>query len=104
MAFINSVSVFSLENCLMKKRKYQLPVNVIDFHLKNLDGGNLDKANIMDNFFKYLINASKNVQMIIVKNANNFIMTDELTKKSQCRRIHLWHKRRRYGFVLGYHD
>ena len=103
-AFVNSVTLLSFRKFLDEKGKHQLPVYVIDSPLKNLDVGDLDKANIKDNFFKYLINASDYGQMIIIENTNNFTMTEELKEKANIIEFTHGTKEGRYGFLHDYHD
>ena len=81
-----------------------MPVYVIDSPLKNLDVGDLDKANIKDSFFKYLIEASRNGQMIIIENTNNFTMTEELKERANIVEFTHGTKEGRYGFLQDYHD
>ena len=79
-------------------------LDVIDSPLKNLDVGGLDKDNIKDNFFKYLIHASDSGQMIIIENTNNFTMTEELKEKANVIEFTHGTKEGRYGFLYDYHD
>lgn len=103
-SFVNSVTLLAFRKFLDEKGKHQLPVYVIDSPLKNLDVGNLNKDNVKDSFFKYLIDASRSGQLIIIENTNNFTMTDELKKKANI--IEFTHDNDigRYGFLLDYHD
>lgn len=103
-AFVNSVTLLSFRKFLDEKGKHQLPVYVIDSPLKNLDVGDLDKANIKDSFFKYLIEASRNGQMIIIENTNNFTMTEELRQNANVIEFTHGTKEGRYGFLFDYHD
>lgn len=103
-AFVNSVTLLSFRKFLDEKGKHQLPVYVIDSPLKNLDAGDLDKDNIKDNFFKYLIHASNYRQMIIIENTNNFTMTEELRQNANVIEFTHGTKEGRYGFLLDHHD
>ena len=103
-AFVNSVTLLSFRKLLDEKGKHQLPVYVIDSPLKNLDVGDLNKDNIKDNFFKYLIEASKSGQLIIIENTNNFTITDELKEKANIVAFTHDDNIGRYGFLLDYHD
>lgn len=103
-AFVNSVTLLSFRKLLDEKGKHQLPVYVIDSPLKNLDVGDLDKENIKDSFFKYLIEASRNGQMIIIENTNNFTMTEELKEKAHIVEFTHDNDVGRYGFLLDYQD
>lgn len=103
-AFVNSVTLLSFRKLLDEKGKHQLPVYVIDSPLKNLDVGDLNKDNIKNNFFKYLIEASKSGQLIIIENTNNFTMTDELKEKANIIEFTHDDNMGRYGFLLDYHD
>lgn len=103
-AFVNSITLLSFRKFLDEKGKHQLPVYVIDSPLKNLDVGGLDKDNIKDNFFKYLIHASDSGQMIIIENTNNFTMTEELKEKANVIEFTHGTKEGRYGFLYDYHD
>lgn len=103
-SFANSVTLMAFRKILDEKGKHQLPVYVIDSPLKNLDVGDLNKDNIKDGFFKYLIEASRSGQLIIIENTNNFTMTEELKKKANV--IEFTHDENvgRYGFLLDYRD
>ena len=103
-SFANSVTLMAFRKILDEKGKHQLPVYVIDSPLKNLDVGDLNKDNIKDGFFKYLIEASRSGQLIIIENTNNFTMTEELKEKANV--IEFTHDENvgRYGFLLDYRD
>lgn len=103
-SFVNSVTLLAFRKLLDEKGKHQLPIYVIDSPSKNLDIGNLEKENIKDMFFKYLICASRSGQLIIIENTNNFTMTDELKEKANI--IEFTHDNDvgRYGFLLDYRD
>lgn len=103
-SFANSVTLMAFRKILDEKGKHQLPVYVIDSPLKNLDVGDLNKDNIKDGFFKYLIEASRSGQLIIIENTNNFTMTEELKEKANI--IEFTHDENvgRYGFLLDYRD
>ena len=89
---------------LDEKGKHQLPVYVIDSPLKNLDVGNQEKENIKDMFFRYLIDASRSGQLIIIENTNNFTMTDELREHANIIEFTHDDNMGRYGFLLDYRD
>lgn len=103
-SFLNSVTLLAFRKYLEEKGKHKLPVYVIDSPLKNLDVGDLDKDNIKNNFIKYLVNASKNGQIIIIENTNNFSITKELKENANI--IEFTHDVNlgRYGFLLDYYD
>ena len=103
-AFLNSVTLLSFRKFLDEKGKHQLPVYVIDSPLNNLDVGNMDKDNIKNNFFKYLIHASNYGQMIIIENTNNFTMTEELKERANIVEFTRGTKEGRYGFLWDYQD
>lgn len=103
-AFVNSVTLLSFRKLLDEKGRHQLPVYVIDSPLKNLDVGELNKENIKDMFFKYLIEASYTGQMIIIENTNNFTMTEELRQNANVIEFTHGTKEGRYGFLLDHHD
>ena len=103
-AFLNSVTLLSFRKFLDEKGKHQLPVYVIDSPLNNLDVGNMDKDNIKNNFFKYLIHASNYGQMIIIENTNNFTITEELKEMANIVEFTRGTKEGRYGFLLDYQD
>ncbi len=103
-SFLNSITLLSFKKFLDQYGKHQLPIYVIDSPLKNLDIGELDEDNIKDNFFKYLIEASNNCQIIIMENTNNFTLTEELRKKANIIEFTRNLKPGRYGFLLDYHD
>ena len=98
------MTLMAFRKILDEKGKHQLPVYVIDSPLKNLDVGDLNKDNIKDGFFKYLIEASRSGQLIIIENTNNFTMTEELKEKANI--IEFTHDENvgRYGFLLDYRD
>lgn len=103
-SFVNSATLLAFRKILNEKGKHPLPIYVIDSPLKNLDIGDLIKDNIKDNFFKYIIEASRNGQLIIIENTHNFTITEELKEKANV--IEFTHNttQGRYGFLLDYHD
>lgn len=103
-SFVNSVTLLAFRKFLDEKGKHQLPVYVIDSPLKNLDVGNLEKENIKDMFFRYLLDASRSGQLIIIENANNFTMTDELRENANIIEFTHDDNMGRYGFLLDYRD
>lgn len=103
-SFVNSVTLLAFRKFLDEKGKHQLPVYVIDSPLKNLDVGNLEKENIKDMFFRYLLDASRSGQLIIIENTNNFTMTDELRENANIIEFTHDDNMGRYGFLLDYRD
>lgn len=103
-SFVNSVTLLAFRKFLYEEGKHQLPVYVIDSPLKNLDVGNLNKGNIKDSLFRYLIDASRNGQLIIIENMNNFTMTDELKENANIIEFTHDDDMGRYGFLLDYRD
>lgn len=103
-SFLNSVTLLSFRKFLDEKGKHRLPVYVLDSPLKNLDVGVLDRDNIKDRFFRYLTEASRLGQLIIIENTNNFTMTDELRQNANVIEFTHGAKEGRYGFLLDHHD
>lgn len=103
-SFVNSMTLLAFRKFLDEKGKHQLPVYVIDSPLKNLDVGNLEKENIKDMFFRYLLDASRSGQLIIIENTNNFTMTDELRENANIIEFTHDDNMGRYGFLLDYRD
>lgn len=103
-SFANSVTLIAFRKLLENEGKNILPVYVIDSPFKNLDTGETDENGIKGCFLRYLLEASKTGQIIIIENTNNFILPDDLKNKANIIEFTHGTKEGRYGFLLDYKD